>query len=63
MKHSLSQMAPLFGMDIGVGVAGFVLSIIWGKMSRTRMTKGTVRLLAIAWIGIAIAGVVMAFVM
>jgi hypothetical protein len=56
-------MAPLFGMDIGVGVAGFVLSIIWGKMSRTRMTKGTVRLLAIAWIGIAIAGVVMAFVM
>jgi len=50
-------------IDLVGAACGFILSILWGKMTRTKMTRGTVRTLGIAWIGLAIFGFVMLFVM
>ena len=52
-----------FTIDIGVGVVGFVLSIIWGTMTRATMTERTIRMLAFVWAGIAVFGIAMVFVM
>ena len=50
-------------IDLGMGVAGFALSIVWGLTTRTRMTGGTIRILAIVWIGLALFGMAMIPVM
>lgn len=52
-----------FAIDVGIGVAGFILSILWGKVSRTKMTQGTIRMLAFVWLGITAFGILAVFVM
>ncbi|HKF46782.1 MAG TPA: hypothetical protein VKB38_05445 [Terracidiphilus sp.] len=63
MPHTFAHEAPLLFIDIGVGVVGFLLSLAWGAASRTKMTGGKVRVLALAWAGITLFGMVLAFVM
>jgi hypothetical protein len=63
MNHTFAKEAPALIIDIGIGVVGFVLSILWGKVTKTGMTKGTIRLLAGVWTAIAIFGMILAFVM
>jgi len=43
-------------IDIGMAIAGFVLSIFWGRATNTLMTRETFRTLAIVWIGLALFG-------
>jgi hypothetical protein len=50
-------------IDVVFAIIGFILSILWGKISRTTMTRGTVKTLGMIWIGLAIFGIVMIFVM
>jgi hypothetical protein len=50
-------------IDIGMAIAGFALSIFWGRSTNTRMTQGTFRTLAIVWIGLALFGMAMIPVM
>jgi hypothetical protein len=52
MTANTSDELTVIAMDLGVGVVGFVLSIGWGKATRTTMPSSTVRLLAIVWAGI-----------
>lgn len=47
----------------GIGIVGFVLSIVWGKVSGTRMSSRTIRILAAVWIGIALFGMIVGFFM
>jgi hypothetical protein len=63
MTHTFSREAPLLLIDVGIGVVGFLLSLLWGKASRRKMSVGTVRMLAAVWSGIALFGMIMAFVM
>jgi hypothetical protein len=63
MTHTLAREAPLLLIDIGIGAIGFLLSLLWGKISKKQMSSGTVRVLAVVWTGIAVFGMIMAFVM
>jgi hypothetical protein len=63
MPHTFTREAPLLLIEIGIGVVGFLLSLLWGKASGTRMSGGTVRVLAFVWAGIAVFGMILAFVM
>ena len=63
MKHTLAFEFPLLMMVAGIGLVGFFLSIVWGKITRTRMTEGTIRMLAGVWIGIALFGMILAFIL
>jgi hypothetical protein len=49
-------------IDLGIGVVGFVLSFLWGKLSGRNMDRDTIVVLATVWSGIAIFGMVLAFV-
>jgi hypothetical protein len=63
MLASISKEAPALIIDLGVGVVGFVLSIVWGKVSGRDMDRDTVLFLAKVWGGIAAFGMVLAFIM
>jgi hypothetical protein len=63
MLASISKEAPALMIDLGIGVVGFVLSIVWGKVSGRNMDRDTMLLLAKVWGGIAIFGMVLAFIM
>jgi hypothetical protein len=49
-------------IDLGIGVVGFMISFGWGKLSGRTMDRGTILVLATLWSGIAIFGMVLAFV-
>jgi hypothetical protein len=63
MLASISREAPALMIDLGIGVVGFVLSIGWGKVSGRNMDRDSVLLLAKVWGGIAVFGMVLAFIM
>jgi hypothetical protein len=63
MVNSVSKELPALVIDVGIGVVGFILSIAWGKATGTKMSGGTYRLLAGAWFGVAVFGMVLAFIM
>jgi hypothetical protein len=63
MLASISKEAPALIIDLGIGVVGFVLSIVWGKVSGRDMDRDTVLFLAKVWGGIAAFGMVLAFIM
>ncbi len=50
-------------IDLGIGVIGFILSFGWGKVSGRNMDRDATLLLVKIWGGIAIFGMVLAFVM
>ena len=59
--HTFAREAPLLAIDLAVGLLGFGLSILWGRATQKEMGLGTVRLLAFAWAGIALFGMILAF--
>lgn len=63
MLASINKEAPALMIDLGIGVVGFVLSIAWGKLSGRNMDRDTVLLLAKVWGGVAVFGMVLAFIM
>ena len=48
-------------MDIIVGIVGFGLSVIWGKLSGRDMDRDTMLFLSKVWGGIAAFGIIMVF--
>lgn len=52
-----------FEIDIGIGVVGFILSLLLGRTTGMKMTNTKVRVLAAVWTGIAIFGMLAVFVM
>ncbi len=63
MLASISKESPALLIDLGIGVVGFVLSFAWGKVSGRIMDRDATLLLVKIWGGIAIFGMVLAFVM
>jgi hypothetical protein len=63
MLASISKEAPALLIDLGIGVVGFVLSVGWGKVSGRNMDRDTTLFLAKVWGGIALFGMVLAFIM
>lgn len=62
MPHrTIAQEAPALIIDLGIGVTGFLLSIGWGRFTKTRMSRTTVKVLALVWVGIALFGAACAF--
>jgi hypothetical protein len=55
--------SPALIIDLVIGIAGFSLSVGWGKASGRKMDRGTMLFLAKLWGGIALFGMVLAFVM
>jgi hypothetical protein len=63
MLSSISKESPALLIDLGIGVIGFILSFGWGKASGRNMDRDTTLLLVKVWGGIAVFGMVLAFVM
>lgn len=63
MLASISKESPALLIDLGIGVVGFVLSFAWSKVSGRTMDRDATLLLVKIWGGIAIFGMVLAFVM
>ena len=63
MLASISKEAPAIVIDLGIGVVGFVLSVGWGKVTGRNMERDTILFLAKLWGGIALFGIVLAFIM
>ena len=63
MLSSISKESPALLIDLGIGVVGFVLSFGWGKVSGRTMDRDATLLLVKIWGGIAVFGMVLAFVM
>ncbi len=53
--NSMRNMLPLFGIQIGVGIVGFLLSILWMKRrAPTDTDSNTVSFLVKMWTGIVL---------
>ena len=63
MIASISKEAPALVIDLGIGVVGFVLSVGWGKVTGRNMERDTILFLAKLWGGIALFGMILAFIM
>ena len=63
MLASIRKEAPAIVIDLGIGVVGFVLSVGWGKVTGRNMERDTILFLAKLWGGIALFGIVLAFIM
>lgn len=63
MLATISKESPALLIDLGIGVIGFILSFGWGKVSGRNMDRDATLLLVKIWGGIAIFGMVLAFVM
>ena len=63
MLASISKEAPALVIDLGIGVVGFVLSVGWGKVTGRNMERDTILFLAKLWGGIALFGMILAFLM
>ena len=63
MLSSISKESPALLIDLGIGVVGFVLSFGWGKVSGRPMDRDATLFLVKIWGGIAVFGMVLAFVM
>jgi len=50
-------------IDVGVGIVGFALSILWGRVTRSKMTTGKIRMLMIVWVCITVFAIAMIPVM
>ncbi len=62
MVASLQKEAPALIIDLGIGVVGFVLSVLWGKLTGRMMDRGTVSFLVKMWGAIALFGLILAFI-
>lgn len=63
MLASISKEAPALLIDVGIGVVGFFFSFGWGKASGRDMDGDTTMLLVKVWGGIALFGMVLAFLL
>jgi hypothetical protein len=63
VEHTLTREAPALAIDVAVGLVGFGVSFAWGRRSGREMDRDTVLFLAKMWGGIALFGMVMAFIM
>jgi hypothetical protein len=63
MLNSLSKEGPGLFIDLGVGIGGFLLSLGWGRASGRTMDRDIVLFLAKIWGGIAVFGMILAFIM
>ena len=52
----------IFGA-LAIGLVGFVLSVIWGGLTRRRMERDTYVFLAKMWSALALFGILLHFVM
>ena len=51
-------------IDVCLSVVGFsAMSMSWRRVTRTKVTPAMVRTLALVWMGIALFGIAMIFVM
>lgn len=63
IESKLVKEIPLLMIDLGIGVVGFVLAVGWGKASGKTMDRATVIFLAKVFGGIALFGMVLAFIL
>ena len=54
---------PALGIDVGIGVIDFVMSLGWGKVTRRDLDRNTILFLSKTWSGIAIFGMIIVIVM
>lgn len=59
---SISKVAPVLIIILGVGVVGFVLSLGWSKVAGSGWDRDKLVFLAKLWGGIVLAGFIMALI-
>ena len=60
---SFQRDFPAMGINCGIGIAGFMLSLVWRKATPTVADRVPVELLATVWIAITACGMVLALVL
>jgi hypothetical protein len=60
---NIENLGALILVDTGVAVAGFVMSFLWGKTSGMDMDRDTILFLVKMWVGIALFGIAIYFIM
>lgn len=63
METRILKEAPAILIDLIVGAIGFAISIGWWKVSGRTVDRDSTIFIAKMWIGIAIFGIFLAFVM
>ncbi len=61
--NSFHREAPALIICSVLGIVGFIVSVGWGKTTGREMDRDTILFLAKVWVGIALAGMVLAFIM
>jgi hypothetical protein len=62
-ESKFAKELPAIGIDLGIGIIGFVMSVGWGKSTGRDMNRDTILFLGRLWAGIAIFGIVLTFIM
>jgi hypothetical protein len=63
MKVDTHNLFPLIEVDALVAVIGFTASVLWAKVTHMDMNRDTILFIAKIWIGIALFGIALYFVM
>jgi hypothetical protein len=50
-------------IDIGVGVVGFLLSLLWGKITGAKITSSKIKMFICIYVGITVLSILAIFVM